>query len=439
MIIKNKKKPIKNKPVKSGKKFAELLKDKKVDLIFRRGNEVTGEVITSSKNKILVDLKGIATGIVIGRELLNAPTDLKPGDKIKATVYDAEDEDGNVVLSFRAKREDGGGFSGFDSSFEKGKSIKVKVTEANRGGLLVSAGKVTGFLPVSQLSPKHYPRVEGGDKEKILSKLKEFIGNELEVKIININKDNKDIIFSERAARIETDKEKLTSIKVNDVVEGEVSGVVNFGLFIHFDDLEGLIHISEVSWDRVEDINRDYHVGDKVKAKVIEIADGRISLSIKQTQKDPWMEKIKKYKLGDKITGTVKRLTPFGAFIELENGLEGLIHISEISDDRISDPSDILKLGDELKAKIISMEPEEHKIGLSVKALTKKKKETKKEKSNSLENIKTLSGKTIKKLKLAGFDSLKKISKAEVSDLKEIEGIGEAKAKKILSIAKKAK
>lgn len=435
----------------SGKKFAELLKNKKSDLIFRRGDEAQGEVISASKNKILIDLKGIATGIVVGREMLNAPADLKNGDKIKATVYDAEDEEGNVVLSFRGRRENGE-WSGFDNSFEKGKVIKVKVTEANRGGLLVAAGKVTGFLPVSQLSPKHYPRVEGGDKEKILGKLKEFIGEELEAKIININRDNKDIIFSERAAKIETDKEKLVKIKIGDVVEGEISGVVDFGLFIHFDDLEGLIHISEVSWDRVEDIHRDYHVGDKVKAKVIAIEDGRISLSIKQTQKDPWTDKIKKYKIGEKINGMVKRLTPFGAFIELENGLEGLIHISEISDERISDPSDILKLGDEIKAKIISMEPEEHKVGLSIKNINKKKparsasstadaggEEKSTKEAIDLARIKTLSEKTIQELKQAGFDSLKKLSKADVADLKKIEGIGEAKAKKILLLANKSK
>ncbi|MBU2595624.1 S1 RNA-binding domain-containing protein [Patescibacteria group bacterium] len=422
--------------IKKIKSFSELLRDKKADLIFRRGDEVSGRIISSSKNKILIDLKGRALGIVVGRELLNAPSNLKTGEKIKASVYDVEDEEGNVVLSFRARREDGK-LGSFDSSFEKGKVIIVKVIEANRGGLLVAVGKTCGFLPVSQLSPKHYPRVEGGDKEKILSKLKEFIGEELGVKIININQGNKDIIFSERAAKLETDKEKLSSIKVADKVSGEISGVVDFGLFIHFDDLEGLIHISEVSWDRVEDIHRDFHVGDKVKAKVIEISEGRISLSIKQTQKDPWLKKIKKYKIGEKIQGRIKRLTPFGAFVELGNGLEGLIHISEISNERISDPADILKLADEIKAEIISLEPEEHKIGLSIKGLALKKKK-KASPSADLKDIK-LSQMTIKKLKRAGLDSLKKIAKAKVSDLKKIEGIGEAKAKKILSLAKKAK
>ena len=418
-----------------GKSFSELLRDKKTDLIFRRGDEISGRIISLSKSKILIDLKGRALGIVVGRELLNSPSNLKTGDKVKASVYDVEDEEGNVILSFRAKREDGK-LGSFDSSFEKGKVIMVKVVEANRGGLLVAAGKTCGFLPVSQLSPKHYPRVEGGDKEKILSKLKDFIGEEMGVKIININQGNKDIIFSERAAKIETDKEKISGIKVGDVVSGEISGVVDFGLFIHFDDLEGLIHISEVSWDRVEDIHRDFHVGDKVKTKVIEISEGRISLSIKQTQKDPWLKKIKKYKIGEKIKGRIKRLTPFGAFVELGAGLEGLIHISEISNERISDPADILKLGDEIKAKIISLEPEEHKIGLSIKGLASKDKKSR-SRAADLKDIK-LSQMTIKKLKSIGLDSLKKIAKAKIDDLKKIEGIGEAKAKKIISLAKKA-
>lgn len=423
---------------KSVKKFAELLKNKKSDFIFRRGDEISGKVISASKNKILIDLKGVAMGIVVGREMLNAPTDLKSGEKIKATVYDSEDAEGNVVLSFRAKRESGE-WGGFDTSFEQGKVMKVKVSEANRGGLLVAAGRISGFLPVSQLSPTHYPRVEGGDKEKILSKLKELVGNELEVKVININRDNKDIIFSERAAKLETDKAKLSTLKTGDMVTGEVSGVVDFGLFIHFDDLEGLIHISEVSWDRVEDIHHDFHVGDKVKAKVITIEDGRISLSIKQTQKDPWLDKIKKYKIGDKVVGTIKRLTPFGAFVELKSGLEGLIHISEISDERISDPADMLKLGDEVKAKIISMEPEEHKIGLSVKTLAAKKEKKMAKGSIDFDSLKSLSEKTIQKLQQAGYDSLKKLSAAKIEDLKEIEGIGEAKAKKIFLLANKAK
>lgn len=417
------------------KKFAELLKKKKSDFIFRRGDEIEGEIVSASKNKILIDLKGIAYGVVVGRELLNAPADIKKGEKIKATVYDSEDDDGNVVLSFRARREDGG-WAGFDDSLEKGKVIKVKVNEANRGGLLVSAGKINGFLPVSQLSPKHYPRVEGGDKERILGKLKEFIGEELEVKIINVNRDNKDIIFSEKAAKVESDKEKLSQIKLGDVVEGEISGVVDFGLFIHFSDLEGLIHISEVSWDRVENIHQDFHVGDKVKAKVIGLDDNRISLSIKQTQKDPWLKKIKNYKIGDRVAGEIKRLTPFGAFLELKNGMEGLIHISEISDERITDPADILKLGDEVKTKIISMEPEEHKIGLSLRKSSQK---PAKEGASGLEQIKSLSQKTIEKLNQAGFDSLKKLAKADAEDLKKIEGIGEAKAKKILQLANKNK
>jgi len=412
--------------------FSDLLKKRKVDLVFHRGEEVEGQVVFISKNKILVDLNGMATGIITGRELLNAPAGLAVDKKLKATVFDSEDEEGNVILSFRGKK---GEVSDFASIAEEGKLMKVKVMEANRGGLLVSSGKLKGFLPVSQLTPKNYPRVEGGDKERILQKLRDFVGREFEVKIININKDNQDVIFSERAAKMDSEKKKLDNLKIGDTIEGEISGVVDFGLFIHFDDMEGLIHISEVSWDRVEDIHRDFHVGDKVKAKIIGIDDGRISLSIKQTKKDPWMDKIRRVKVGDKVVGTVKRLTPFGAFIELKGGLEGLIHISEISDDRISDPSDILKLGEEIKAKVISMEPEEHKIGLSVKALNKKPEE----KKSNLSKIESITEVMANKLQKSGIDTIEKLKQSKVEDLTKVPGIGEAKAKKLLIIANKAK
>lgn len=422
----------KSKKKTTGKSFPDLLKSKKGEIVYRPGDEIEGEVISLTKNRVLLDLSGVTTGVVTGREVLNAPAGLKVGKKTKATVYDSEDEDGSVILSFRASSKGGEGVTDFGKDIEEGKIVKVRVTEANRGGLLVSSGKLKGFLPVSQLSPKNYPRVEGGDKDKILERLKKFIGQEFETKVININRENNDIIFSERAARLEDEKGKFEKLKIGSVVKGEVSGVVDFGLFIQFDEMEGLIHISEVSWDRVEDIHRDFHVGDKVRAKIIGIDDGKISLSLKQTKRDPWLEKIKEFKVGDTIKGNIKRLTPFGAFIDLKEGAEGLIHISEITDKRISDPSEVLKLGEEIKAKVISMEPEEHKIGLSIKAL-KKKEEV------GLEKIKALSKSIIEKLKSCKIDSVEKLKGCKVEDLTKVKGIGEAKAKKILLAANKFK
>jgi ribosomal protein S1 len=266
---------------------------------------------------------------------------------------------------------------------------------------------VRGFLPVSQLATEHYPRVEGGDKRKILEKLLSFIGQNLEVKIISLEKENSKLVFSERAVEEEAQEGIISSLKIGQDVDAEVTGVVDFGLFVKFSEpksnkkLEGLIHISEVSWDRVENLKEKYLPGDHVKARIIDISDGRVSLSIKRLLPDPWSSAVKKYKLDQIVEGEITRVTPFGAFVRLDKDIEGLVHISEISEEHVFDPREILSVGEKRKFKIITIEPTEHRLGLSLKAIeeVEKPKKVKKEKKDAKTKVATKPKKSKKKPK----------------------------------------
>lgn len=357
------------------------------------GDTIVGTVADISENKIHVDIDGLSTGIIRGRELYDESgeySNLKIGDQIEATVVDLENENGEIELSLR--------FTGHQKAWNKlaklaedGDIIKVKIISANTGGLMAKYGKLIGFLPVSQLAPEHYPRVEGGDRQKILEKLNALVNKTLNAKILTAEEEEEKLIFSEKAAWEELQKSKLSKIKVGDVVEGKITGVVDFGVFIEFDDgLEGLIHISELGWQRIDNPNQLVKVGDKIKAQIIEIEGSKISLSRKRLIKDPWQEVNKKYKVGDTVKGKVLKVNPFGLFVELDNDIHGLAHVSELSDKKIA-PNKIAKPGDILEFKIISLEPKEHRLGLSIKALQEKdkKEETGKEEKKEKEDKKT--------------------------------------------------
>jgi len=330
-----------------------------------------GKVIEIGRNEIYLDLKGIATGVVRGIELLDESgdfSDLKKGDKISATVIELENEKGLVELSFRSASHKKI-WNKLEEIERNRENIKVKITAANKGGLIVKYGKIQGFLPVSQLSNENYPRVEGGDKNKILEKLKKFIGQETTTKIITVDERNNTLILSEKNTNKDSKKEVINKYKAGDVVSGKISGLVDFGAFITFDQSqEGLIHISELAWRRIDHPKDVVEIGDKIKAEIIDITDqGKISLSIKKTIDDPWLNITKKYKLGQKVKGKVLKVNPFGLFVELDSLIHGLAHISELSDKPIKNISEIAKEGDVLSFKIVSIEPGNHRLGLSLK------------------------------------------------------------------------
>lgn len=247
--------------------------------------------------------------------------------------------------------------------------ITVRPTEANKGWLLVDIDGLKWFIPVSQLTPLHYPRVEGADPSKILEHLESLVWVEFKVRVINVDEAGKKIIFSEKAAIQENREKALGNLKVGDVVEGTVSGILTYWLFITFDWLEWLVHVSEIDWGHVNNPSKFAKVGQKIKVKVIGLDNDKISLSIKRLQENPWDVLARKYKIGDTVKASISRISQFWAFMELDGGIQGLIHLSEISHGVVKDIRDFVKVGEEVEAKIINFEPTEKRIGLSLKAL----------------------------------------------------------------------
>jgi small subunit ribosomal protein S1 len=249
---------------------------------------------------------------------------------------------------------------------------------ANKGGLMIELNNVTGFLPVSQLSLEHYPRVEDGDKNKILSILNSYVGTNFSVQVITADMNEEKLIVSEKAVHEEEMHSKMSELKIGDVITGQITGVVDFGVFVKFGELEGLVHISVLAWQRIENPKDLFKVGDTVKAKIIAIEKGRVSLSIKQLQNDPWVEAVKKYQIDQVVKGTVSKIMPFGVFVELDKDIQGLAHLVELSHDEVKQAEDVVKVGQEYEFKVISIEPGEHRLGLSIKQLTEapKKAET---------------------------------------------------------------
>lgn len=353
----------------------ELLKDNFGTQIPKVGDLIEGSIIAVGKREVKMDIPGFTTGVIRGRELFDESgeyTNLKTGDMAIATVLEIENENGEMELSFR--------HAGHQKAWGKLEDLKkqadivyVKVVDANKGGLMVKLGEVEGFLPVSQLAVEHYPRVEGGDKGRILELLKKFVGEEMEVKVITVDEQDEKLIVSERAAWEEKQKDKLDKYHVGDVVEGKISGVVDFGCFLEFGvGLEGLVHISELAWQRIDDPREVVQVGQPAKAKIINIDGSKISLSFRRLIDDPWKNVSDKYKVDQVVKGKVIKVNPFGLFVELDPEIHGLCHVSEITNDTNKDASDFAKPGDTKEFKIISMDPKEHRLGLSIKAINEK-------------------------------------------------------------------
>lgn len=368
--------------IKKSKKMDELLSSADQKHIPKVGDLVEGKVISVSKNETHLDIDGLTTGVIRGRELIDESgisSNLKIDDVVQATVLELENERGEMELSFRQT----GHKKAWDNLIKLQKEEKViaaPITEANKGGLMVNVGKIEGFLPVSQLTIEHYPRIEGGDRNRILEALKQYVGHSLKVKIIDVNETENKLIVSEKAAWEDQQKAVLAGYKVGDVVKGKVTGVVDFGAFVEFGDkLEGLVHISELAWQRIDNPKDFIKVGDQVEAKIISIDGSKISLSTKALKEDPWKEAAKKYKVGQVVKGQVLKINPFGVFVELDKDIHGLAHISELSDKRITNPSEVVKEGQTLKFKILSIEPENHRLGLSIRAIKEPAKKTKSE------------------------------------------------------------
>ena len=349
----------------------------------RLGDIATGKVLEVGKNSVFIDLGSAGTGVLLGREIKENKAlikALKPGQEISAMVIETENNNGQIELSLQAATQEKA-WDTLRDLLHKQETVTVKVVAANRGGLMIELKGVSGFLPVSQLAYEHYPRVENGDKNMILQELNKFVNKELPVRVIDADPSQQKLIVSEKATQEGKIKEALTQFKVGDLVEGVISGVVDFGAFVKFSlpdspdkgesktasqekTMEGLIHISEIDWQLIEDPRQILHVGDKVTAKIIGLDNDRLSLSLKALKQDPWQEIAAKYQVGQDVTGEVTKINPFGAFVKLDKDIHGLAHVSDFKS--IDAMNEEIKTGQQYSFKILSIEASAHKMALSL-------------------------------------------------------------------------
>ncbi len=338
------------------------------------GDILQGTIIEVGSNFALVDLGPLGTGTILGKEMrdgLAGGVKVKKGDVVTATLIDLENEDGDIELSIREASYDKS-WEDIQTKMENKDVVSTKILEANKGGLMIEVNGVPGFLPVSQLGSEHYPRVEDGDKNKILELLKHLIGQELTVRILDADRVNEKLIVSEKAARSEKERAAISSLKVGDTVSGEVSGVVDFGAFVKFpipgnekERVEGLVHISELAWQLIDDPRTVVRTGDQVTVKVIGIEDTRISLSMKALKDDPWANVAERYTVGDTVNGKVDKINHFGAFVYLDKDIHGLAYVSEFQNLYPGRKmEEVFQVGGSYKWKILSMEPKSHRMGL---------------------------------------------------------------------------
>ncbi len=347
-----------------------------------KGDIIEGDVVDVRDSYLVVDIGHKSEGIVAGRELKSDSfnwKDLKVGDKALVYVVKPEDEEGQLVLSIR-RTQQASAWITLEKAKKDNDVVEAVVVESNNGGLIVEIGKdIRGFIPTSQLDASRVyldgVRQVGKDiSSRVQKRLNSLVGEKIQTRIIELDREKNRIILSEKMVTQSRDLEQrektLNKVKEGDVLEGIVSGITPFGIFVNAEGLEGLVHLSELSWDKVEDIGTIYAVGSKVKVMVIGISDGgkRVAYSVKRLLQDPWSAAISQFKVGDVVKGTVQKVVPYGAFVRIGEGLNGLIHISELSSQLVKNPEDIVKIGDEVDVKILSISSTERHLGLSLKA-----------------------------------------------------------------------
>lgn len=329
------------------------------------GDVVEGTISSIKKHEMWIDLGARGVGVVMRREIGHGQP-LEIGSDITVSVIDPEMDEGYALLSMKRAAKDRG-WDELQRVFDSQEIVEVTPYDANRGGLLVELEGIRGFLPVSQLAAGHYPRVSGADKDEILQKLNALANQVLRVRILDVSRKDNKLIFSEKEAVKDDMQARFAELKVNDVVEGIVTGVIDFGAFVNVDGIEGLIHISEISWERVDNPRNYVKVGDTVKAKIIAIDKDRLSLSLKQMTEDPWLNEVKAFKKGESVEGKITRITPFGAFVQISPSVEALVHVSEMGDDDTVDPEKIFQLNEKKQFKVLDIDTENRKIALSLK------------------------------------------------------------------------
>jgi small subunit ribosomal protein S1 len=354
--------------------MASLLEAEGLAIDFPIQGEIRQGVIASmTPGQILVSVGTKSEGVISGKEYELIPTDelanLKLGQEIPVFVINPEDSSGNLVLSYMRAREEEG-WQIVEVMVTKKESYHSSVIGYNKGGLIVPVGGLRGFVPASQISFTRRAAMTGDTPEQRWSRM---IGQEIDVCVIEVDRERRRLILSERQASSETRdslKERvIDELKEGQIITGRVTSLAEFGVFVNINGADGLVHLSEISWDRIQHPNEVLKVGQEVKVKVISIdrEKKRIGLSIRQLLSDPWDQKAAEFQVGQLIEGTITRLTKFGAFARLTDDIEGLIHISEISEKRIEHPKEVLKEGDTCTLRIIKIDNDNHRIGLSLR------------------------------------------------------------------------
>ena len=350
----------------SEESFEELLKQsEEKETRIKPGSIVEGRIINVKPDEITVDIQYKADGVITRAEYSNTPnldltTVVKEGDPITVKVVKTNDGEGQVLLSYKRVAAEKS-YAELEEAFENGTVLKAPVVKAVDKGLTVVVKEVQVFIPASLVSDIY---------EKDLSK---YMGQEVEFVLTEYNPKKRRIIGNRKqllvAEKAELAKQLFERIKVGDVVEGVVKNVTSFGAFIDLGGADGLLHISEMSWGRIEDPKSVVKVGDTIKTFIKDINGEKIALSLKFEEENPWVKAQTTYAVGNVVTGKVARMTSFGAFVELEPGVDALLHVSQISNERVEKPEDVYKIGDEVTAKVVDFKQEEKKISLSVKAL----------------------------------------------------------------------
>ena len=329
-----------------------------------QGEVIEGTVLSVRKHEILIDLGPQGIGLVPRREV-GFSRSLNEGDTVAASIVDTELENGQVLLSLRKAAKDKG-WDEVVAKMEAGEIIEVTPYDANRGGLLVEFEGVRGFLPVSQLSAEHYPRVGSNDKDEILQRLNGLKEKVLKVTILDADRKANKLIFSEKEAVKEGLAERFEKLAVGDTVNGVATGVVDYGIFVNVEGIEGLVHISEISWERVNNPADYVKVGQPIEAKIIAIDKDRLSLSMKQLSEDPWLGEVDQFKVGEEVEGTVTRITPFGAFVQISPAVEALVHVSELGSGDSVDPEKVFTLNERKPFVVLDIEKDSRKISLGL-------------------------------------------------------------------------
>jgi small subunit ribosomal protein S1 len=339
----------------------------------QQGEIRKGVIASISSSQILVSIGAKSEGVISGRELDQLSDEereaLKVGEEVPVYVINPEDDNGNVVLSFRRAQEQIS-WESVEKMLEEDRVYDSKIVGFNKGGLIVMVGGLRGFVPSSQISSMRRAQSSGDTPEQRWQKM---VGQPITVRIVEVDRERRRLILSERAASTESRqsiKERvIDELEVGKVYAGRVTSLSDFGAFVNVNGADGLVHLSELSWDRVQHPREVLEVGQEVKVKVINIdrEKKRIGLSIRALADDPWKSRVEKFTVGQLVEGAITRLTKFGAFARLEGDIEGLIHISEIADHRIEHPKEVLKEGEVRTLRIVRIDPEQHRIGLSLR------------------------------------------------------------------------